>query len=74
VIWIKARSMKAVSKGGCQFHIRISGVPNDRIAVRLRRDHAKFPKANLTLLAEQTRTAMMPTDLSKGRRAGEAPR
>jgi hypothetical protein len=56
-------------KGGCQFHIRILGVPNDRIAVRLRRDHAKFLEANLTLLAEQTRMAMMPTDLSKERRA-----
>jgi hypothetical protein len=44
-------------------------MPDDRIAVRLRRDHAKFLEANLTLLAEQTRVAMMPTDLPTERRA-----
>jgi hypothetical protein len=42
---------------------------DDRIAVRLRRDHAKFLEANLTILAEQTRVAMMPPDLSKEQRA-----
>ncbi len=45
-------------------------MPNELVTVRLRRDHALFLEANLTLMADRTRTAMMPPDLPNGRRAG----